>query len=389
MSVRFALGASAPIALGALVITALLSFGPAAQAQAQEKQEKKDRAAQVTVDAVRLEQARQSVPVIGRLVARDAGVVSALVKGVVAEMHVHVGDRVEVGDTLAVLAPNALKWARDLRAAEVGSAQANLDNAKAQAKLRGQELKRLENLRSSSAFSPARFEDAQLELAKATSDAARAEADLLRARANLELAEIDLNNANVKAPYAGVVTQSHTAVGTYLNAGQPVVTLVDDNNMEIEADVPADRVQGLAPGTTVSFILQGQSGQSAQVRALVPEENPLTRTRKVRFTPEPGTVAHGAANQSVAIAIPAGPAREALTVHKDAVLNKGGRQVVFVVEGDQANIRPVQLGEAVGGRFQVLSGLNEGDTVVVRGNERLTPGQAVNARPLAQPAQAE
>lgn len=377
-------------AVSALFVSSVLLVtlvAPTAPVHAQQQQ---DDSAQVGVDAVIREDASQTVPVIGRLVARNAGVVSALVQGVVAEMAVHVGDRVEAGDILAVLSPDSLKWARELRAAEVHSAQANVANARAQAKLRAQELKRLENLRKSSAFSPARLEDAQQELAKATSDAARAEADLVRARANLELADIDLANAHVKAPYAGVVSATHTSVGTYLTKGQPVATLVDDQSLEIEADVPADRVQGLTPGTPVGVTI-GRAETVAQVRAQVPEENPLTRTRKVRFTLPAGLFSAGAglgagaaANQSVAIAIPTGPKREVVSVHKDAVINKGGRRMVFIVEDGKANVRPVQLGEAVGGRFIVLGGLQPGDQVVVRGNERLTPGQSVTPRPIGQ-----
>ena len=361
----------------------------ASPALAQQKKDSQDSASMVGVDAVVEEQARQTVPVIGRLVAQNSGVVSALIKGVVAEMRVHVGDRVNAGDVLAVLSPNSLKWARELRAAETKIAEADLANARAQAKLRRQELARLENLRKSSAFSPARVEDAVQELAKAESGAARAEAAILRAKANLNLASIALANAHIKAPYVGVVAATHTAVGTYLNAGQPVATLVDDLSMEIEADVPANRAPGLAPGTMVSFSISDNADASAGiderfavVRAQVPEENPLTRTRKVRFSPADGALGtNAAANQSVSIAIPAGPMRQVVTVHKDAVLNKGGRRVVFIVEDGAANVRPVQLGEAVGGRFIVLSGLKPGDQVVVRGNERLRPGQSVKAQP--------
>jgi RND family efflux transporter MFP subunit len=336
----------------------------------------------IDVDAVIKEQARQNVPVIGRLVAQNSGVVSALIKGVVQEMHVHVGDRVAAGDVLAVLATDSLKWSRELRAAEVKSAEADLTNARAQATLRRQELQRLENLRQSSAFSPARFEDAQQELAKAESSAARGASDLSVAKANLNLADIDLANARVKAPYAGVVTATLTAVGTYLNVGEPVLSLVDDLSMEVEADVPADRVQALTPGTMVSFGI-GADGieRFAAVRAQVPEENPLTRTRKVRFSPaEDALGQNAAANQSVSISIPSGPMQEVVTVHKDAVLNKGGQRVVFIVTNGTANLRPVDLGEAVGGRFVVRTGLNPGDEVVVRGNERLTPGQAVQTQ---------
>lgn len=360
-----------------IATTALVLTLQASAVLAQQGPKDAARAASVGVDTVISEQASQTVPVIGRLVAQNAGDVSAQIKGVVTEMRVHVGDRVAQGDVLAVLSPDSLKWARELRAAEIASAEADLANARAQARLRAQELKRLDDLRQSSAFSPARREDAVQELAKAESGAARAASDLQRARSNLRLADIDLDNAQVKAPYAGVVSAVHTAVGVFLDAGKPVVSMIDDMSMEVEAEVPANRVAGLTPGTVVSFTL-GETEKFAAVRAQVPEENPLTRTRKVRFTPSDDMLDEGAAaNQNVTLHIPAGPARSAVTVHKDAVVNKGGQRVVFVVEDGKAALRPVELGEAVGGRFVVLSGLKPGDVVVVRGNERLAPGQAV------------
>jgi len=352
---------------------------PVAPAFAQDKEKDAPQAALVGVDTVIAEQARQTVPVIGRLVAQQSGVVSVLTKGAVVEVAVRVGDRVQLGDIMARILPNSLKWARELRAAEVASAKASLANAKTQTSLRKQELKRLENLKKSSAFSPARFEDAQKELAKAQSDAARAAAELSRATANLNLAQIDLDHANIKAPYGGVVSALHTEVGTYLNTGEPVVTLVDDAHMEIEADVPANRIAGLTPGTQVHFSTNGGHEQIATVRAVIPDENPLTRTRMVRFVPNVGTaLIDVAANQTVSIQIPAALMRDVVTVHKDAILNKDGKRVVFLAENGKANIRPVSLGEAVGTRFIVKTGLEPGDTVVVRGNERLTPGQDIN-----------
>ena len=66
-----------------------------------------------------------------------------------------------------------------------------------------------------------------------------------------------------------------------------------------------------------------------------------------------------------------------LSVHKDAVINRRGKQIVYVVQEGKAAMRPVQLGEAVGARMEVLRGLAQGDLVVVRGNERLRPGQDV------------
>ena len=88
-----------------------------------------------------------------------------------------------------------------------------------------------------------------------------------------------------------------------------------------------------------------------------------------------------AANQSVVIHIPSGAAKTAVTVHKDSITQRRGRRVVFLVmeddKGTKVEMRPVELGEAFGLRFEVLKGLKPGDRVVIRGNERLRPGQKI------------
>ncbi len=67
-------------------------------------------------------------------------------------------------------------------------------------------------------------------------------------------------------------------------------------------------------------------------------------------------------------------------MHKDAILQRGGGPVVYVIQDNQAHRRPVKLGQAFGSRFEVREGLRPGDLVVVRGNERLRPGQRVRVR---------
>ena len=359
------------LAAAALMVAAGLTAALPAAAQ-------KSFATPVGVDEVRREPLNQTVAVIGRLVARQAGVVAARARGPVAEIRVEVGDKVDKGVVIAVLVSDRLHWERQLRAAQVAEAEAALTTAKVKTALKTQELKRMEGLRKSSAFSQARYDDARQEVAMARSSAAEAEASRAQARANLELAEIDLRNAKITAPFPGVVSMRHTEVGSYLNVGDPVVTLIDDQRLEIEVDVPAERIPGLEAGTVVSFQIAGAPLLRATVRAVVPEENPMTRTRAVRFTPDfGGWRAKLATNQSVTLHLPLGAARTAVTVHKDAILNRADKTVVFVVTGGTAQMRPVRLGDAVGGRFEVLSGLDTGDLVVVRGNERLRPGQKV------------
>jgi multidrug efflux pump subunit AcrA (membrane-fusion protein) len=104
----------------------------------------------------------------------------------------------------------------------------------------------------------------------------------------------------------------------------------------------------------------------------------LTRTRTVRFVPNFGPTKRPLAHdQSVTLQVPVGSADAVLSVHKDGVVKQRGEDMVYVVVDGVAQPRAVELGTAVGSRFQVLGGLQEGDRVVVRGNERLKPGDPV------------
>ena len=339
----------------------------------------------VVVDRVVAQVSQQSVPVIGRFVSRQSGPVAARISGPVAEFKVDVGDRVSEGDVLVVLVKDTLKWEYELKRAESNRYSAALETAKETLKLRKQELARLEGLRKSAAFSQARLDDKRQEVAVARAELAVANGQLESAKASLKLAEINLSYADVVAPYGGVVSQRHTEAGAYVNLGSPLVTMINDTSLEIEADVPARNIAGLAPATEINAILSSSRKFKARVRAVVPDENPQTRTRTVRFLPV--AVPDGltiAANQSVTLSIPASSTETVVTVHKDAVLNRLGKTIVFIHQQGKALVRPVRLGDAVGSRLIVEGGLVPGDLVVVRGNERLQPGQEISFTPPPQ-----
>lgn len=337
------------------------------------------RASLVEVDAVTREPLSQTMPVIGRFVARQSGPVAALVAGPVETVLVDVGDRVAAGDPVVRLSTAVTAGLLNLRAAELQEKEAALGSAKAQLRLAKQELARLESLKKSAAFSQASYDDKRAQVAGFESRAAEAEAALVRAQANLELAGLDMARAEIRAPYNGVVVTRHVAPGAYVNTGAPVISLVNDEDMEIEADVPSTRLSGLTPDREVEATLEGGARMSAAVRSIIPTENALTRTRPVRFTPniDGGVGRHLATDQSVTLFLPVGEPREAVTVHKDAVIARGGGDIVFVVIDGKVELRRVTLGEASGVRLEVVSGLAPGDIVVTRGNERLRSGQEV------------
>lgn len=330
----------------------------------------------VVIDPVRKEPANQTVPVLGRIVPMRAGEVSARIAGSVEKIHVEVGDRVGTGAPLATLDTEVLRWERAMRAAEVAEQQARILSAEAQVALARQELQRLEDLRNSAAFSAARYDDKRRDVDRYDSAVGEAKAKLVFAQANLRLSEWALRHAVIRAPFPGVISRRHTEIGAYLKVGDALVSVINDTDIEIEADVPVSRLAGLAPGSQVSVEIRGEVVDAA-VRAIIPDEDPLARTRAVRLIPEIGDGFTLARNESVRLRVPTGPPREAVTVHKDAVVVREGRRVVFVVADERAEMRAVLLGDALDGRFEVLEGLSPGEVVVVRGNERLRDQQAV------------
>ena len=333
----------------------------------------------VRVDVVIVEPKSQTYPVIGRLVAQRTGNVAARINGAVFKMGVNVGDRVKKGDVIAVLAVERLKARRDKFAAALSTRRAMVKTAQAEASKTAQELRRMSNLKKSSAFSRARYEDLQRDVDARQATVVERRSQLKEAQAELHQAAIDLNNGRIRAPYGGVVSEKHTEIGSYVNVGNPVVTLISDTEIEVEAEVPSDRIAGLTVGTIVRFRLDDGTNHRATVRSVIPRENARTRTRPVRFTPKFGKkLSRFAINQSVTVLVPIGKIQKVVTVHKDAIVHRGLNRVVSIVRKGKAFPRQVMLSAAVGNRYIVEKGLKAGDLVVTHGNETLPPGAAVH-----------
>lgn len=333
----------------------------------------------VRVDEVREEPLMQTAPVIGRIVSVQQGEVSARIAGPLQAYTVSVGDHVDAGDVVARLDDAMLVAQRDLAKARLVSAEANRKVSAASLTLARQELERLQRLRQSAAFNQANFEDANQRMAIAAAELQAAASQVDSANVELRLAELELTYTEIKALYDGVIIRKLSEAGAYVRAGDPVVTMIADTNLEVEVDVPFARVGGLEIGAELEVSFADGYTSAATLRAVVPDENPLTRTRAVRLTPAAGSGGRSyTPGESVTVRVPLGEARQVVTVHKDAVIPQASGAIVFVVVDGKAEPRPVILGEGVGERLEVVDGLAVGEQAVTRGNERLRPGQDLN-----------
>lgn len=333
-------------------------------------------------DTVREQSAGERATLVGRFVSIRGGPIAARTGGAVDEVLVEVGVRVEQGQVLVRLALDRLRAEKQRRQAMLNFSAAQIKTAKANLKLAQQSESRLSRLRASAAFSEALFSDKQREAERAAAQVQQAEADYARAHAELKLADVDLAYAEVRAPYGGVVAERHVDVGGFVPLGGPVVTLIGDKDLEIEAEVPSDRAAALAASRAIIDLTYAGVTANVPVRAVLPRETGVSRTRTARFGPLPQDLARVAiANAAVTLNAPIGNADTAVTVHKDAIVRRPTGPTVIVAKPNAekpgefvGEPRPVRLGAAVGARFIVLDGLQPGERVIVRGNENLRPG---------------
>lgn len=355
-----------------------MAIGAAAQAQ--------QSPALVVTDTVRMEPFSQRSPVIGRVVTRESASIAARVTGPVQTVLVEVGDRVEAGQPVMQIDRERIAAELELAESELQEMVARSQAALANQALAEQDIDRIERLRGSAAYSQARFDTANQELLRAAALASEARSNQRQAEIAVELSRLDLNNTVVRAPFPGIVVEVEVSSGEFVSVGAPVLTVINDANIEIEIAVSADRVASLEAGTVLEIALgdrlAGQPGDQvmlpAAVRAVIPVEHSTNRTQRVRLTPAFDLDEHGpAVGQSVTVMVPVDARSEVLTVHKDAVMIDITDTSVFVVSNGVAIPRPIEIGASLGHRYEVLSGLAPGEEVVIRGNETLRPGQPV------------
>ncbi|PTX54516.1 RND family efflux transporter MFP subunit [Litoreibacter ponti] len=361
--------------LGAAAFAASVLSGLPAYAQG--------RASAVGVQTVETRTLSETVPVFAEIVTARNGAVASRVAGSVETIHVLAGTQVAEGDVLVELNQELLTIQVRQARARISEAQASVATSEALLNSRQVSFERVSALRDSASFSQGRFDDSQSEVQIARAQLAEAQARLDSSRAELAEAEYQLNRSIIRAPFSGIVLEVQTIPGAFIQAGTPVVTILDTGSFEIEAGIPARFVADLQPGQQMNGLLETGATVELELRAILPVEDASTRTRAVRFSASGlGDMRNLAVGQSLTVDVPVGEARDVLSVPKDALVQAQGGWTVFVAVDGKAQPRQVEIGAPAGDRYEVVNGLVSGDQVVVRGNERLRPGQDINPTPI-------
>ncbi|EPE96375.1 efflux RND transporter periplasmic adaptor subunit [Rhizobium grahamii] len=279
---------------------------------------------------------------------------------------VEVGDLVRKGDVLAEIDPLSLQLA-------VKSAEADLRNAQAQLENAATTETRKRRLVQNNAASIAEHDLAEQQLKSATANAARATASLGKAHEQLGYSEL-------RAEFDGVVTATFVEMGQTVSPGQPVLKLARLEQRDVVVDVPEALLSSGRVGDHVDVALQLNPKQETvgKVREIAPQADPSTRTYRVKLAIDqaPEIFRLG----SVVSVKPLAGKKASVTLPISAIVDKDGADQVWIVDRSTGavNLRAVQLAKRAGGRVvQVLSGLREGEEIVVAGIDELVDGQKV------------
>ena len=293
--------------------------------------------------------------IVSRADAKVAGVIAGRIDWIA-----DVGDRVAVGAALARLDQTMVK----LRVADL---EAQVARARSQADLAGIQLQRFQSLAESKIYSPSQLDESRTQL-----DVAKHEVERLTAQ--LKQAQFDVSQTEIRAPFAGVVTERFAQRGEYLQVGASVVHLVSTTEIEARATAALALADNVKAGQ-VTTVRVGAEARAATVRTLVPVGDDRSRQFEVRVSLAKGAWPVGTA---VEVSVPTGAERVAVVVPRDAiVIRQPHSYVMRVTNAKTVERREVEVGTAVDDQIEIRGGIADGDRLVVRGAEHLEPGQAV------------
>ena len=298
------------------------------------------------------------------LVARSDGRVSAFA--------VKEGGSVDAGRTLLTLVDNQAEARFQAARSALEAARAAEDSAEVRRKMASLTFERYDRLRKAEAVTPQEFDQVDTELQAARGAVARARAEVNSAEAALASARVARGYTVVTAPFAATVVRKETRDGATVLPGTPLVTLDRRDGWELLANVPESLWPRLAVGQEVVALVPALDLKLAgTVGEKLPAAEPGSRAFPVKVDlPSDDRLQSG---MFARLVLPGGEIT-VLAVPGSALVERGQLTGVYLVEEGILRYRLVKTGRRLEGRVEILSGLEEGDRIIVGGIDRARDG---------------
>jgi RND family efflux transporter MFP subunit len=330
---------------------------------------------------------------MGTVRARTTAVESSKVMGYVREVHASIGDHVAAGQLLVIL--DATDLEANYRRADAGREEARsaipeaengVAAAKANLELARATFKRMSDLFASKSISNQEYDEAAARLkaaeavyAMAESKRAQLTSKIVQADQERSAAEIQRGYAQLRAPFAGVVTAKSVEPGNLATAGAPLLTIEREGAYRLEVPVEESRLPLIRGGSKVTVTIDALGRTfEAKIGEVVPSVDAASRAYLVKIDlpaiPQLRSGIFGRARFVVGT-------QPVLAVPASAVMERGQVQSVFVVENGAARLRIITVGRKMADRAEVLSGLAAGEQTLSPIPVGLADGAKVEIRP--------
>jgi RND family efflux transporter MFP subunit len=328
----------------------------------------------------------------GTIRATTTATISSKLMAYAREVRAQIGDRVREGQTLVALEARDLETSvaraeagREEVKSAIPEAESAVALARSQLDLAQGTFHRMQDLLNKRSITNQEYDEAlaRLKAAQASLDMARARRNQLDAKMTqieqeVRAAGIQRGYSEIIAPFSGTIITKSIDPGTLAVPGAPLFTIERHGAYRLEAAVEESRLSLARVGKTVSVTIDG-IGRTfpARIAEVVPSVDAAARTGTVKIDlpslPELRSGLFGRALFDTG-------ARKALTVPSASVMERGQLQSVYIAENNIAHTRLVTIGTRMNDEVEVLSGLNQGDRVIVPIPPGLADGAPIEAR---------
>jgi RND family efflux transporter MFP subunit len=318
---------------------------------------------------------------VGTVRAAQSSQIASQTMGNIVEIRAQEGDRVQGGQILAVIDDSQPRAAVEQATAAVTVAQKEVSTAESESALAQSTLKRYQQLYEKKSLSPQEFDEIKTRSQAAGSRLDLARAGEAQASAALTQSRTSLSNTQIRAPFAGLVTEKKADAGTFASPGTPLFTLEDAHRYRLEAMVDESDVRLVHMGEAVPVLLDSMENAEfrGKVAQIVPAADPASRSFLVKIElPADARIRSGLFGRAH---FPRG-SRSALLIPQKTIVERGQLRGVFVIDANQiAQLRYVTLGKLSGEQVEVLSGLQQGEKLIAAPGDREFGGKQIAPRP--------
>ncbi len=204
---------------------------------------------------------------------------------------------------------------------------------------------------------------------------ATAQAQLQQAQAAYDTAKSALDNTIITSPITGVIATNNVKIGEFATNASVAMSVIDNSYMTVEVDVPENAINKINLNDSVNVLVNTVSDKplKGEIMTISPIANSRTQSYpvKIKIANDSGLLKGG---MFAEIKIIADKAENALAVPLISMVTVDGKNVVYVVNGEKAEKREIQIGFINEEYAQVTQGLEEGEVIVIKGQNYLTDG---------------